>query len=222
MPNRILIVRHGESKGNINHDVYKDTPDYAVKLTDAGKQQAFGAGDQIGNIIQSESYGVYYSPYFRSRQTMDCALTKLDTSLCKFQREEVRLREQEYCGRLYDGYEKHLLDDARNKYGKFFYRMDGGESGADVFDRVSDFLSTLNRDFEKPHYPLNTLIFAHGMTNRIFIMRFFHITVEEFETWKNPHNGQIYVLELQKNNKYRLLTPIEKHERGYGMTYSDE
>lgn len=97
--------------------------------------------------------------------------------------------------------------------------MDGGESGADVYDRVSDFIGTLNREFERFDYPKNALIFSHGMCNRIFLCKWFHATIEEFELWKNPKNGQMDILELQDNNRYKLVTPLEKHPQGYGYKY---
>ena len=53
----------------------------------------------------------------------------------------------------------------------FYYRIPDGESGADVYDRVSTFLETLYRDFAKPDYPENTIIVTHGMTLRLFFMR---------------------------------------------------
>lgn len=217
-PKRIILIRHGESQGNVDWNIYYKIPDYAIYLTDKGIQQAKEVGQKIKDIIQWEDYCIYYSPYFRARQTKDEALKNLGSSFCSFQREEPRIREQEYSGRLRDG--RHDDDSARDKYGKFFFRMHGGESGADVYDRVSDFIGTLNRDFEKENYPENCLIFAHGMTNRLFIMRWLHISIETFEKWRNPRNGEMYILELQnETNKYKLITEIAEHPEGYGYKY---
>lgn len=217
-PKRIILVRHGESQGNVNTGIYSKIPDYAIYLTKKGINQALVAGQKIKDIIQWENYCIYYSPYFRARQTMELAYNNtLGTAFCEFLREEPRIREQEYSGKLQAG--RHDDDSEREAYGKFFYRMSGGESGADVYNRVSDFIGTLNRDFQKKNYPKNCLIFAHGMTNRLFIMRWLHIPIEEFEMWKNPKNGEIYILELQKDNKYKLITPIDKHLSGYGYKY---
>jgi len=46
----------------------------------------------------------------------------------------------------------------RDAYGTFYYRIPDGESAADVFDRVSDFFGTLNRDFRKENFPQNAVI----------------------------------------------------------------
>ena len=221
-PKRIILIRHGESQGNVDKTVYSKFPDYAIYLTNKGKLQAGEAGMKLKEILQSESYGCYYSPYFRARQTMDLAVRVIDNDLSYnknrfFKKEEVRIREQEYSGKLRVG--RHDDDKDRDEYGKFFYRQTGGESAADVFDRVCDFIGALHRDFEKLDYPSNCLIFAHGMSNRVFIKKFLHCSVEEFETWKNPRNGEIYILELQVNNKYKLITDIQKHATGYGYQY---
>ena len=219
-PKRIILIRHGESEGNIDLSIYSKKPDYAVRLTEKGRNQAIEAGLKIKTIIQWEDYCCYYSPYFRAHETMDLAMNNgLGTAFCRFTREEPRLREQEYSRKLRK--DRHYDEKDREAYGKFFYGMDDGESGAMVYDRVSDAIGTLNRDFQKQDYPENCLIFGHGMTNRLFLVRWLHIPIEEFETWKNPKNGEIYILELGIDNKYKLITPIQKHEKGYGWKYKE-
>lgn len=54
-PKRIILVRHGESQGNVNQEIYKTTPDYALHLTDKGQAQAKLAGEQIAALIGGES-----------------------------------------------------------------------------------------------------------------------------------------------------------------------
>ena len=223
-PKRIILVRHGESEGNVDKKIYLTKPDYAIRLTEKGINQALEVGKNIKDIIKYEDYCIYYSPYFRARQTMDKALFNLNDGYFTnkqliFKREEPRIREQEYSGNLRQIMDDNEFEKEREKFGKFFYRMDGGESGADVFDRISDFIGTLHRDFEKEDYPNNCIIFGHGMGNRLFLCRWFHIPIEEFETWKNPKNGALYIMELQDNNKYKLITEINKHPEGYGYKY---
>lgn len=105
-------------------------------------------------------------------------------------REEPRIREQEW-GHFRDlaDYDRTVVN--RDAYGTFYYRIPEGESGADVYDRVSDFFGTLHRDFGKPDFPENALIVTHGMTLRLFLMRWFHWTVEDFEQLANPGNCQL-------------------------------
>ena len=98
----------------------------------------------------------------------------------------------------------------RDEYGTFYFRIQDGESGADVFDRTSTFLETMYRDFNKPDYPENTLIVTHGLTLRIFLMRWLHWSVEEYENVKNPKNCEVLILEQNSAGKYELITPVRK------------
>jgi broad specificity phosphatase PhoE len=49
---------------------------------------------------------------------------------------------------------------------------------------------------------LNILIVTHGLTLRLFLMRYFQLTVEEFETTWNPPNGQVIVMERFQSEAY--------------------
>lgn len=47
-----------------------------------------------------------------------------------------------------------LAKTDRARFGRFWYRFDGGESGADVYDRVTAFLESLYRIMENDNrYP---------------------------------------------------------------------
>ena len=99
--------------------------------------------------------------------------------------EEPRLREQDW-GNWQDRDDVRLQKAYRDAYGHFFYRFAQGESGADVYDRVGAFLESLHRSFEAPDHPPNVLLVTHGLTMRLFCMRWFHWSVAEFESLSNP------------------------------------
>ena len=69
-PNRIILVRHGESQGNVNRSLYTTTPDSQVQLTARGFEQGLAAGEQLRGIVGDESVSFLYSPYMRTRQTL--------------------------------------------------------------------------------------------------------------------------------------------------------
>jgi len=210
-PKKIFIVRHGESQGNVNKSIYKERPDYALHLTPKGKEQAYNVGLTLKNIIgNEETVKFYLSPFWRTRETFfEIARNFGDSQVPSKIYEDCRLREQEWGQRMDDksGYNAKL-EEYRDNYGHFYYRFEGGESCADVFDRMSDFVGTLHRDFEKKDYEQNVIIVTHGMAMRLFLMRWFHNTVEEFESWRNPKNCGYFYLELQSNNKYKLMTEL--------------
>ena len=41
---RVILIRHGESEGNVNFDIYRSTPDARIHLTQKGWTQAHEAG----------------------------------------------------------------------------------------------------------------------------------------------------------------------------------
>jgi len=207
-PKRIFLVRHGQSQGNVMPELHSEIPDYALELTPEGVDQAFAAGIKLKYIIKDETVFFYISPLWRTRSTAEQIAKSFSPDQYRF-REEPRLREQEW-GHLRHKVETDIYEEQRDSFSTFYYRFPDGESGADVYDRVSDFFGTLHRDFEKPDYPENVIIVTHGMAIRIFLMRWFHWSVEEFEELKNPANCDIFILEKQENEKYELITGLKQ------------
>lgn len=119
-------------------------------------------------------------------------------------REDVRLRDGDI-GRYksIDELRYHLTE--RERYGRFFYRFPHGESGADVCDRVTSFLDALQR--ERTCFPMNTnvVIITHGLTIRMFIKRWFHLTVDTFDQMRSPPSGSISTLtRMHHQSHFRL------------------
>ena len=207
-PKRIILIRHGESEGNADRKQYEKTPDFALNLTNKGIKQAQKAGLEIKNIIGSEKISVYISPFFRTRQTFEAIKENIGENIVRAI-EDPRIREQDW-GHLRHPDENKEIIDERDNYSTFYFRIPDGESGADVYDRVSTFLETLHRDFRKPDFPDNALIVTHGMTLRLFLMKWFHWRVEEFENVRNPKNCQIVVMQKQEDEKYKLISKLIK------------
>ncbi|MDB1088827.1 histidine phosphatase family protein [Streptomyces sp. ACA25] len=204
-PRRIVLIRHGESEGNIDDSVYERVPDHALQLTERGRRQAERAGDRLRGVFGREPVSAYVSPYRRTHQTF--LALRLDPSRVRA-REEPRLREQDW-GNWQDPEHVRQQKLARDAYGHFFYRFVDGESGADVYDRVGAFLESLWRSFDAPDHPPNVLLVTHGLTMRLFCMRWLHWTVAEFESLSNPANGETRELLLGPDGRYHLDRPFE-------------
>ena len=72
-------------------------------------------------------------------------------------------------------------------------------------------LGSLHRDFREENYPQNCVLITHSLAIRLFIMRWFHLTVEEFEQMLSPRNGELVVLEYRSaTDEYVLATPLRK------------
>ncbi len=153
----------------------------------------------------------YVSPFWRTRSTFENIVRSFPRSQFEYS-EEPRLREQEW-GYLRTYAELKQLKKERKEYGIFYYRFPGGEAGTDVYDRINDLLGSLHRDFQREDYPRNCILVTHSLAIRLFIMRWFHLTVEEFEQMLSPKNGQLVVLQLnEETDDYELLTPLERDE----------
>jgi len=196
-PSRIFLIRHGESQANVDLTLCARMPDSQVELTEKGHQQAIAAGEKLHSIIGKESMYVYMSPYRRSRQTWENIRKAFTPLQILTQRQDPRLREQEY-GNIADLQKRpHELEQQKH-VGEFFYRFKCGESGADVYDRASLFLDTLFREMDNGHHDptQNIVIISHGLFMRLFLMRYFRWNVEDLEHYKQFGNCEICELKI--------------------------
>ena len=205
-PKRIILIRHGESEANVDKYLFGRVPDYTIELTEKGRLQAKEAGKRLKELVGDESIYFYVSPFWRARSTFECVAAAFPRSQFVYS-EEPRLREQEW-GYLRSQEEFDKICQERREYGTFYYRIPGGEAGSDVYDRVNDLLGSLYRDFTANDFPENCVLITHGLAIRLFIMRFFHLTVEEFERMLAPKNCTLVILELQEDGHYRLTTEM--------------
>lgn len=121
--------------------------------------------------------------------------------------EDVRLREMEHG--LGNVSAQEIL---RQIHSYFFYRLaNGGESPADAFDRICTFLESMMRQ-QRRRKNGKVLIVSHGLTIRCFVMRFLHLTIEDFALMRNPRNCDVITIgptsEIEnpqfKNGKYAV------------------
>ena len=159
-PERLWLVRHGQSQGNVARDLAHeaghsvidlDLRDVDVPLSELGHQQAEAAGRWFAALPEQERPEVLLaSPYVRARQTAEaiCKAGGLAGGAKPTVLDE-RLREREFG--VFDGLttrgirEKYPEEAAhRAKMGKFYHRPPGGESWADVILRLRSMLNTIN------------------------------------------------------------------------------
>lgn len=59
LPRRIILIRHGESLGNVDDTSYASIPDWKIPLTRRGERQAAHAGEDLHKLIKGESLFTY-------------------------------------------------------------------------------------------------------------------------------------------------------------------
>ncbi len=201
-PNKIIVLRHGESQANVDKGLYEDTQDHLVDLTEIGEQQCLTVGRELQPLLNHNNITVWNSPYTRARRTTELVLSQIQAEVRY--KEDPRLREQDW-GNFYSEDEALRKKEDRKRHSYFFYRIQDGESGADVYDRISTFLETLYRDFSTDEWTDTVLISTHGITGLIFLMRYFHWSYEMYEAANKFRNCDYVVLELDpENGRYKI------------------
>ena len=158
-PSRLWIVRHGQSAGNVARDLADeaghaviDIPlrDMDVPLSDLGHQQARAIGHWFASLPEDERPEVLLSsPYVRARQTAQAICEAGGTTEKRPLMLDERLREREFG--IFDrlttkGIREKYPDLAEHRalLGKFYHRAPGGESWADVIQRLRGALDTIS------------------------------------------------------------------------------
>ncbi|XP_073009618.1 phosphoglycerate mutase-like protein AT74 [Typha latifolia] len=230
LPKRIILVRHGESQGNLDTSAYTTTPDYRIPLTSLGIEQARSAGRRIRDVVSeggcTDNWKVYFyvSPYERTRSTLREIGRAFPKKRIIGVREECRVREQDF-GNFQVEERMKVIKQTRERFGRFFFRFPEGESAADVFDRVSSFMESLWRDIDMKRLDqdrcsdTNLVIVSHGLTSRVFLMKWFKWTVDQFERLNNFENSEFRVMQLGPGGDYSLLIHHTKEElEQWGMS----
>ena len=97
----------------------------------------------------------------------------------------------------------------RADYGHFFYRIPNGESAADAYDRISGFNESLWRQFGEADFPRVCVMVTHGLMSRVFLMKWYHWSVEYFEDLRNVNHCEFVIMKLDSGSgKYQLETQL--------------
>ncbi|PWW71770.1 phosphoglycerate mutase-like protein [Tuber magnatum] len=212
-PRLIVIIRHAQSEGNKNKAIHQTVPDHRVKLTSEGTRQAVEAGERLLKLLRPEdTLRIITSPYLRTRETTNGILSQLSghPNADKIKvHEEPRIREQDFGNFQPCTAEMERMWHERAAYGHFFYRIPNGESAADAYDRVSGFNESLWRQFADEDFPSVLVLVTHGLMTRIFLMKWYHYSVEYFEDLKNIDHCQFVLMEKNPiTDKYELKTKL--------------
>lgn len=159
-PERLWIVRHGESAGNVARNLADAAGlgridiaerDVDVPLSDLGKEQSCALGRWFASQPENERPEVILtSPYLRALRTADivreCGGFAHDAHRPT---PDERLREKEFG--VLDRLTRHGITELhpdqaefRRLLGKFYHRPPGGESWCDVILRLRSALDTLS------------------------------------------------------------------------------
>jgi 2,3-bisphosphoglycerate-dependent phosphoglycerate mutase len=200
-PERLWLVRHGQSQGNVArdaaneaglHEIGIEIRDVDVPLSELGRRQAEAAGRWFASLPrQGRPEIILSSPYVRAKQTAEiiCRQDALTGGPARTIIDE-RLREREFG--IFDrlttaGIGERFPDEAahRRRLGKFYHRPPGGESWADVILRLRSMLNTINL-----HYcDKRVLIVCHQVV--VLCFRYILEELDEDEILNIDRQGEV-------------------------------
>ncbi|MDR6993103.1 histidine phosphatase family protein [Luteimonas sp. 3794] len=177
-PDRLWVVRHGQSAGNVARDAAElaqthlidlDTRDADTPLSALGHQQSRALAAWFAALPPEERPNVLLtSPFLRAQQTIHAVADALQIERAEISVDE-RLREKEFG--VLDRYTVSgikatfpELAAQRASVGKFYFRPPGGESWCDVILRLRSVTEVLRRD----HVGDRVLIVAHQVIVNCF------------------------------------------------------
>ncbi len=192
---------------------FLETP--TTLLAHAPRPKAEEAGMKLRSLLRpDDTLHFFTSPYRRTRETTEGilnALTSSNPTPSPFPRntikvyEEPRLREQDFGNFQPCSADMSRMWQERADYGHFFYRIPNGESAADAYDRVSGFNESLWRSFGEDDFASVCVLVTHGLMTRVFLMKWYHFSVEYFEDLRNVNHCEFVVMKLNPDNGKFIL-----------------
>jgi probable phosphoglycerate mutase len=233
-PDRLWIVRHGESAGNVARDAAYAAGlavidiaqrDVDVPLSALGEEQARALGSWFAAQPVAERPSVVLaSPYLRARETWAIIARGGGVAPDAVTIVDERLREKEFgvLDRLTKvGIEQRFPDQAalRARIGKFYFRPPGGESWCDVILRLRSVLDTISLHHSQPGSQV--LIVAHQVI--VLCLRYLIEELNEAEILAIDRAGEVancgvteYVLDPRASpggrlrlHNYNFVAPLE-------------
>jgi broad specificity phosphatase PhoE len=220
---KIYLVRHAESRGNVDKSEYFRNLDCDIAITEKGKGQACKAIDRIldihDNMVHKNDpdypyesknppyyFNMYYSPYKRATQTANIihgGISGLDGyHINKFVENPLLIERQ--WGSLRDIVQS---GEKTENHFNFFYQPMGGESFMDCYQRVVLFDTWLRANSKYEH----NIVVAHGEFNKIYLMYLLGWSVDEFSKWKGPSNCEVFCID---DGRLSSKTPLtEKYKK---------
>lgn len=201
---KLYLVRHGQSEGNVNKQVYFEKSDCDIQLTEKGKEDALDAANAILSLSNDSHFGMFHSTYKRAKQTSEIIHERMENypgvSLDKA-RSSPLCRERDW-GSLRD------IVNSRSKcdeHFNFYYRPLNGESFSDAYQRAAVFHQWLLNTTTS----ISNIVVAHGEFHRVYLMYLLGWDIEEFDKWGHLKNGGVWAVE---DGELHESTPLRKNK----------
>lgn len=214
MPNNLILVRHGQSEGNVavaaskrgDNTIYErdngkfmTVPGHQWRLTHVGRMQAAAIGEWV-NMLDMSFARHYVSPFVRTRETaVNMNLLSAQWTINR----SLRERDWGDIGSMTRAdFQAKFPDNAhQKKIDPLYWSPPGGESIAHVAEnRVRNFLSTMHRECPGK----NVLAVGHGE-----LMAAFRLTLEYWRDEEFLVKDQEHEIQNCEAIHYSRVSPVD-------------
>jgi probable phosphoglycerate mutase len=188
-PERLWLVRHGQSTGNVahaaaaaaeSHVLELETRDMDVPLSVLGREQSSALGRWLAESSPDQlPTAVLASPYLRAQQTARIALDAMGGAVAGLPvQTDERLRDRDLGlleGLTWRGIQAKYPDLAamRSRIGKFYQRPPGGEAWTDVLLRLRSVHQSLREELAGER----VIVFTHDVV--VLLFRYLYDDLDE-------------------------------------------
>ncbi|MFA7276039.1 MAG: phosphoglycerate mutase family protein [Pseudobdellovibrionaceae bacterium] len=224
---RIILMRHGQSEGNINPEAYVDKGE-SISLTSLGWDQTERASEFLKDLYEKTETPkwptIYVGPYVRHEESLRGVLSSLPPYFgCEPNiKQDARLIEQ-YFGAtaaiktgafkgIKGWFGKLYMEFAEALYRRdpFVARTPFGDNPFQMLINTKSFIDgTFVRDIEEGQDDF--LIVSSGAAIKGFVFNWFHLPIEAWKEVKTPGNADIFMIAGERKNwKFRQIYDGEK------------
>jgi len=181
---KVFLIRHAESKANIDNDIYNSTPNPEIELTEKGVLQAQQLAKRLKKRLEREngSISILSSPYKRALQTAN----EISEALQQKVETNELLIEREFGEALgYATVVEYVANRPKQlslyyKTGDLYYKPPQGESKLDVIKRGI----ILKKEIEDIDSEI-IIIVSHQATLKLFHNHVLRLLSLEEKDWSN-------------------------------------
>ncbi len=222
-PSQLIFIRHAESARNeakkgatyfaddAARRLVKGIPDYKIPLTENGTEQARKTGLYLRERFGVPDY-IYHSGYLRTIQTMEGILEAFSEQ----ERTTMNVRMNQFIRERDSGYAYDMTTEEAEAafpwlkehwatFGGYFSRPPGGESLADVSQRVHTFLNSIFRDRKG----MKVWVVTHGgtlRTIRFLLERWDYERALKWPEGESPQNCGVTVYDFDHKTGRLMLS----------------
>ncbi len=196
MLKRIILIRHAQSKEDVNPNIKNKYKNETIPITKLGERQVYELAEKIEPLISNyEEVKVFTSLTYRVLQTTQLFCSLFNSIKFEIQNERS-IRNLNWGDANKDNLKS--IEQERYRAGVLFYKFPNGDNSAEFVRRIHFFAQNILEQGKSDNYPECVIIFTHGFALRVVAKSLLNISDEDFRYLANPPNCYVSVLDITK------------------------